>query len=652
MSRLDRLLELLRFVAVAICCCEPAMAAMLPADSGAINVRTFGARGDGKTDDTRAIRAAIQAAQVEQGKTFWPSRVVFFPAGTYRLTGTLDNKDATGLFRNAMVLVGESTQAVTLRLDDAAPGYDRADRPKAVVFTSAKLFDGTATSGGKDYLGKGEGNDAYGNYVEDMTIDVGRANPGAVAIDFLASNVGAVRRVALVAGAGSGRIGISLDRKWPGPLLLMDVRIEGFAIGISISQPEYSVTMEGLQLRGQSEVAIRNDGNSVSMRDVSIATGAVALQNLGAEGLIVADRLSVTLARGAADWIGNRGYLTLKNTTVSWPDAVRRAGLSGGDSGAYRGGERLAGYDAGWRIAPQAAPAAFAPPLARWASVAQHGAQPDSGVDASAALRAAFASGAAVVYFPSGRYEISEPIDVPASVRRIVGMHASVTIRPTRANGFAREIGMLRVRTGGEPLTIEALALDNAERGDQLGVEHAGARVLVLRDLITAGTSIERTSTGGRLFLENLCCGNLIVTGTEGVWARQLNSEGGATRIVNAGSPLSILGLKVEQNCTVIENLRGAETEVLGGLIYQVQAAKLQKPAFINHDGARLSVSYTEEAYIAGSNYLEHVVQTGSMRPQSVVTAAQLPARGKLARLMPGLSFFRPEAITERRGTP
>jgi hypothetical protein len=49
-----------------------------------INVRDYGAVADGGTDDTNAIRAAIAAVQ---GGT---DRTLYFPHGTYRITGTLD----------------------------------------------------------------------------------------------------------------------------------------------------------------------------------------------------------------------------------------------------------------------------------------------------------------------------------------------------------------------------------------------------------------------------------------------------------------------------------------------------------------------------------------------------------------------------------
>ena len=74
-----------------------------------------------------------------------------------------------------MILVGESPSDTTIRLTDQAPGFGNADAPRGVIMTTAKLLDGTPTSGGKDYTNKGEGNDAYENFVENLTVDVGPA---------------------------------------------------------------------------------------------------------------------------------------------------------------------------------------------------------------------------------------------------------------------------------------------------------------------------------------------------------------------------------------------------------------------------------------------------------------------------------------------
>jgi Pectate lyase superfamily protein len=615
-----------------------ACAGALPGDGAILNVRDFGARGDGVADDTAPIRRAIVAAQVDQGQGFWPARIVYFPAGTYRVTDTLAKRDAAGRWLSSMSLVGESRERVRIKLDDGAPGFGRAHQPKAIVYTSSSLLAGEPRAGGKDYEGLGEGNDAYGNTIEDLTIDAGRGNPGAIGIDYLASNVGAIRRVRLVAGAGSGRTGLSMERQWPGPLLVTDLIIDGYARGIAVRHREYGVTLDNVRLRGQTEFALGNDGNSIAMRDIAIeiATG-VAIRNQSAEGLIVADRVAVTLGSARARWIDNAGYLTFKHVSVAAPVGPAGQGaIAAAASGAYFGNTRLKDFDAGWRLEAAPVPARWDPPPARWVSVARYGARPDSGEDATAAIRAAMASGAEVVYFPSGRYAISDAIDVPAQVRRIEGLHSSITIE-RRASAFSREAGMLRVGSGGEPLAIDRLTLDNGNRGPQVGIEHSGARTLVVRDHVGFGVlAVDRKAGGGALFLDNVSVGPLRLAGPQGVWARQLNTEGPGIRIANEGAPLSVLGLKSEQNATLVDNQAGAQSEIVGGLIYLVNVPSPQRPAFVNRQGARLVAAYVESSYIAGATYAEHAVEIGAEGAMKIVAAERLPLRGR-ARIVPGL---------------
>ena len=47
-----------------------------------VNARQYGARGDGKADDTKALQAALNAAQKE-------GPICYVPAGLYRLDGSL-----------------------------------------------------------------------------------------------------------------------------------------------------------------------------------------------------------------------------------------------------------------------------------------------------------------------------------------------------------------------------------------------------------------------------------------------------------------------------------------------------------------------------------------------------------------------------------
>ena len=153
----------------------------------------------------------------------------------------------------------------------------------------------------------------------------------------------------------------------------------------------------------------------------------------------------------------------------------------------------------------------------------------------------------------------------------------------------------------------------------------------VLRDIVTAGTSLlYRKPNGGRVFIEDVCCGALRIAGPAPVIARQLDTEGDGTRIVNDGGNLAVLGLKTEGDCTVLENRNGGRGTVLGGLLYIVRDADPRIPAF-RDSGAGLSASFVEESLRPGSHYAVYAQSPGRR-----VRASEFPSRGS-GRIVPWL---------------
>ena len=99
-----------------------ARAALLPCEEfvgplpGWKNVKTdFGAVGDGKADDTAAIKAGLNALAVwGKGKPGDP-QVLYFPAGTYRTTESLNYENRLGI-----QIQGEDSSKTTIRYDGPA----------------------------------------------------------------------------------------------------------------------------------------------------------------------------------------------------------------------------------------------------------------------------------------------------------------------------------------------------------------------------------------------------------------------------------------------------------------------------------------------------------------------------------------------------
>jgi hypothetical protein len=87
----------------------------LPPMSEWVNVRDLGARGDDATNDTAVLQGAIAA-----------HRVLYFPAGFYRVTDTLRLQPDT-------VLIGLHPGLTQIVLPDETPGYQGVGAPKALV---------------------------------------------------------------------------------------------------------------------------------------------------------------------------------------------------------------------------------------------------------------------------------------------------------------------------------------------------------------------------------------------------------------------------------------------------------------------------------------------------------------------------------------
>jgi sugar lactone lactonase YvrE len=134
----------------------------LPAMSSWVDVRTLGATGDGVADDTAALRAAIDA-----------HRVLYFPTGIYRLTGTLTLKPDT-------ILVGMNPGTTQLTVLDDTAAF-QGDGPPVPLLSSPRGGTNIVTGIG---IATGVVNPRAGGVVwmagprsmlEDMTFVPGRA---------------------------------------------------------------------------------------------------------------------------------------------------------------------------------------------------------------------------------------------------------------------------------------------------------------------------------------------------------------------------------------------------------------------------------------------------------------------------------------------
>lgn len=129
-----------------------------------LNVKDFGAKGDGSTDDTAAIQAAIDYA-VATGR-----RSVYFPAGTYIVTSPLHAQVETGT-----TTVGGSTKSryaygmgLTLRGEQVGKTVLRKTGQATYTISANNNINGGSTVDTTLFFGGTEGT---GMYVSDLSIE-------------------------------------------------------------------------------------------------------------------------------------------------------------------------------------------------------------------------------------------------------------------------------------------------------------------------------------------------------------------------------------------------------------------------------------------------------------------------------------------------
>jgi hypothetical protein len=615
---------------------QAAFADNYPSDAGIFNVKDFGAKGDGVTDDTAAINAAINAStpSANTGNFWGQAAIVYFPSGTYIISSPLIKQEGSGGYTYGMVLIGQSMKTTTIKLASNSSGFGDPSAPQGMIFPTA---DPNYDSGYNP--GPGDGNDAYQNTIQDLTIDIGTGNPGAMGIDYLCNNLGAIRNVTVQAPSGSiGVTGISMVRPLIGPALLENVVVNGFQVGLDVANLQYSLTLDNVTLNNQTVAGLRNAQNQITANNLTATTAGPAIVNSSSDGEIVFAGAVLHRASGySGNLISNQGTLVFRNTNKidgyqsftgsNLPNNIVSGMLTptmftNGVGGVYNTNIPI--------VNP---PPAIEAPISTWANVVSYGGQASadftdvndnvsSPVDASVGIQAAMNSGASTVYFPHGVYYISQPITIPATVQRIVGFDSS--IHPTIYESWRTE-GMFRILANAStPLVIEQLRFDNSGDGTQLALEQSSNRTVVVRDTMFPGTlSMNRSASGGPLFYEDTSAAGsgVTVAGPASFEARQYDFEACGILSQNGGclllnqTPAVILGFKDEDEVTQVIAQNGSNVDLFGGLAFMVYSATDPSNMLLYANNSTITASFNEAVidpccHIV--NYLDQVVNGNS----------------------------------------
>ncbi len=576
---------------------------VFPVDAGVLNVKEFGAKGDGRTDDTAAIQAVLNAHP--NGR-----RIIYLPNGTYLISKTITWPAGTagkGDEYKQTILQGQSESGVTIRLKDQAAGFAIAATPKPAIFT------GPAPA------------QRFGNSIRNLTVDTGTGNPGAIGIQFNASNQGSLRHVTIQSGDGQGVNGLDMNfADEIGPLLVKNLTVTGFQYGIRTGFHINSQTLENITLKNQRGYGLYNTGQTLNIRGLTSNNAVTAIYNAGGRVTLLDSVLQGTGTAAIKPAIENKFPL----------DLLVRNLKTGGYRVAVAQQQKLQSGDPIAKQFPLTAktlnlPIKETPDVPwdnpagdSWANIIPFGAIPNDGRDDSAAIQAAIDSGQTTVYLPVGAYHLTKTILIRNNVRRIIGTEAFIEVPNSVNPGF-------KVVEGKSPVVV--FERIGSGYNSTPTIENASARTLVIRDAI----NVSGNMTGsGDVFIENVVSNpsQSWTFNRQNVWARQFNVENAGTHITNNGGKLWILGLKTERGGTLIETKGGGKTELLGGLAYTTTPGlddTQNAPMFIN-DRSSLSISLGEVNYGAPT-YATYIKNISNSNTQTI-TGQSLPnyqGRGK-----------------------
>jgi Pectate lyase superfamily protein/PA14 domain/Secretion system C-terminal sorting domain len=573
-------------------CCWQAASAMaediqFPANAGHLNVRDFGAKGDGVNDDTQAFNNAI-AQWTFCGGHANNFRFLYIPNGTYLVSGEV-------FWMRWLVMQGQSEAGTIIKLKDNHPDYQDPANPKPVLRCR---FLGQSCS-----PWDGSNNSSFSNYIQNLTVNTGAGNPGAIGIRYNNHNGGAIRNVTVKSGDANrvGNVGIDMAETEFGPGLVKDVTVNGFDTGILLGGYPSHATLENITVKYQKVVGVENY-LPVSINRLTSVNTVPGFRNRSANGVLLNGSFKGGAPGNSAIVNTSGAVLYARNiTSVGYGAAVDNDGtkVASPVSEFIAGGEKRQVFPSPvshLQLPIESPPAPFDEPMSNWAYV------DPSGSDDTQALQAAIDGGASTIYLNfTGGYNISNTVFIRGNVKRIVGMNATIQADPGSFNSGAKPMFVVQTT---QPLTVEFLRCQQYAEPVYKAVEVQTTQPVYFKSVsmsVSSGTRgyIVNTATaqGGKIFLEDTH-EQLKMLYPTSVWARHYNPEnnpaGSSTDHVyaeNNGGNLWILGYKTEGIATHAYTRGGGKTEVMGGF-FRDHISWAKDPALFVTEESSISASY------------------------------------------------------------
>ncbi len=537
------------------------------------------------------------------------TRILYFPNGTYLVSNTITytlenlknivNGRPTFEMNRQIHFKGESRDGVVIKLKDNCPGYEYGSHKAIVSFMQSE-----------------RSNIAMTNTFEDITIDSGEGNPGAVGLVFFANNSGSVKNVKIKTSDPKkrGYIGLSIEHEIVSGCYVKNLEVDGFDYGVKAMPVRNFAVFENIHLSNQNRTGFYIGNMIISIRKLfsNNVCNAVAVDSALTHLTLTDSVLTGGNPFGAAidckagscflRNIKTKGYNGALN--FAYDPAIEEDYIS-----EFVSDEVHTAFENEKVSIPVDVPDTPEIPYSLnaddWAYVNDFGAKGDGVTDDTAAIQKALNSGKKYVCFGAGQYLVTKPVTVPDGVERVNFMFCDFSTGDEMRNN--KTDGLFKIVGDNTPIVLENVFTWEKLYGYLRFIEHAGKRTLIMQNLQTQTAAMYFNSVpGGTVFIENCACtvggfGNspyrqIIAFSFVGqkVYAKHINPERSFCEILNDGGTMSIMGFKTENYGTAFKTIGGGHTEILGGTL-SIGCGELL-PAIIN-ENSTVSATLTSNGY-------------------------------------------------------
>ncbi len=536
------------------------------------------------------------------------SRIIYFPDGTYLVSDTISYsyEDMCNILRgvrkfelNRLIhFKGQNKDKVIIKLMDGCKGFEYGSQRPVISFMRGE-----------------HSNVAMTNSFENITIDIGCNNPGAVGLVFFGNNTGTVRNVTIKSSDNElrGNTGLAVIHEIVSGCYVKNVEIIGFDYGIKVTPARNFTVFEHISLLNQRKsgfyiyntiTSIHNlySKNSVPGLRIAGPTAHVVLINGKFEGgginyPAIEYEMGTLFVRN----ISSTGY----NTPISY---CTRQLFKSNYIDEYCSHDVYTLFEKQTKrslnlVIDETPDIQYENNMSEWTCVNDFGAKGNGITDDTASIQKAMDSGAGIIYFQPGKYLINSTVKIPGTVNRVNFMYCNL-VAGNDLKGMSKSGAFAVTGESERPLIMEDLLAWQEFHGYMRLIDHASARTLIMSDLHTqAGAMYFNSVTGGRVYIENVACtvGGVPYKGVpcfhfknQTVWARHLNPERSLKQVINDGSVLWVLGFKTEGEGTAYETINGGCTEILGGVVSL--GHNKEYPAIVN-DNSNVTAIFSTNGY-------------------------------------------------------